>query len=98
MADRDLVNILNAINENLQRISGRTPYLIDGAVTGKSFKTIYITASGTTFSAITGVNGTNYLTLWNLTGKTLSTGFFSADSGDPIVSITATAGQAIGYE
>jgi len=99
MADQDLLQQLVQINNTLKDIAGKSPYLIDGAVTGKSFTRLVVQADGTTLSTLTGVDGTNFLTLYNLSGKSLYKGaIITFPTGNPCKNVTAGAGQLFGYE
>lgn len=98
MSDQQLLAALRSIDRRLQAIEGGAPYLVDGATTGKSFKRIVVQADGTTLTVLTGVDGTNYLTLYNLSGKTLNKGAIITCAESPIAAVTVTAGQVFGYE
>jgi hypothetical protein len=90
---------LMAINTSLQDMAGKVPYLIDTEVTGKTFRKLVVQVDGTTISVLTGSAGTNYLTLCNFSGKSLYAGaIISAANNEPIIAVTATAGQLFGYE
>lgn len=95
---KELEVLLKAINENLNKIAGKSPIYIGATLSNRSIKTIVI-REDTVFSEITGSKGTNYLTRWGISGRTLVKGeILSADFNDAVKSITTGTGSAMGYE
>lgn len=67
------------------------------AVTGKDFFAIVI-QEDSVITTLTGNAGTNYLTAYNLSGRTLKAGAYIPCTGEEsIAAITMSSGTAIGY-
>lgn len=69
------------------------------AVTGKTWEAITI-QEDSVITVLTAQDGTNLLTAYNLSGKTLKQGAYipAPNVSNPIVAITMSSGSGIGYD
>lgn len=89
---------LNSIEQALSLISPKNPFYVDAAVTGRNFRQLVI-QENTVLTVVTGSNGTDYLTTWGISGKTLKQGaILSCRGGEVITAVTPSSGSLIGYE
>jgi len=72
-------------------------HITTSAVTGKEFFAVVI-QEDSVITTLTGSKGTNYLSTYNLSGKTLKAGaYIPCTNEETIAAITMSSGSAIGY-
>jgi len=94
----EILATLKEIEDRLSRIAPRSGSLVDGAVTGKSFRYLVV-QEDTVLTVATGSKSTNYITVWGISGKTLKQGcILPVYAGEVLTAVTPSSGSVFGYE